>query len=130
MPAGGLARPALDWETIAKTTRRNGRLRFSTKWLTEHGIDPDKAIVINVSGDGMEPTFSDGDQILVDRQRTTLVADRIFAVSTHDGMVVRRAKRSGRRWRLVRDKRRRPSTDFPEGGVVIGEVKSAARTFV
>ena len=122
-------RTAPDWETLAQSLRSISRLQFPTKWLAEHGIDPDKAIVINVTGDGMEPTLCDGDQILVDRQRTTLVDNGIFAVSTTQGLVVRRARRSRRGWKLVRDKRGRPSMDMPEDAVVIGEVKWAARTF-
>ena len=123
------SRRAPDWESSARMYSVIGIQHFPTKWFAEHDVYPDKAIVISVTTDGMEPTLCDGAQILADQQRPASVDNRILAVSTTPGLVVRRARRSHRGWKLVRDKRGRPSMDMPEDAVVIGEVQWAARTF-
>ena len=76
----------------------------------------------------MEPTLQDGNIIMVDHQRVALVHKHIFAVHTSDGLLVRRAVRSGRKWRLVSENPKHKPTALPRDAQVIGQVVWAGRT--
>ncbi|MFC0204878.1 S24 family peptidase [Novosphingobium soli] len=42
-------------------------IRFSARWLRAMGLQPERVSAIAVSGDSMDPTLRDGDEILVER---------------------------------------------------------------
>ncbi|WP_103095718.1 S24 family peptidase [Novosphingobium guangzhouense] len=69
---------------------------FSGRWLRSMGLQPDHLSTIVVSGDSMEPTLRDGDEILVDRTLRAL-RDGIHVVRSGDSLLVKRldASRSG-----------------------------------
>ena len=64
-------------------------LRFSARWLRELGIRSDRLSAIAVSGDSMEPTLRDGDEILVDCSPPPL-QDGIWVVRLDDMLMVKR----------------------------------------
>lgn len=66
-----------------------GALRFSTRWLRGQGLDPAMLSAIAVSGDSMDPTLRDGDEILVDRTPRPL-RDGIHVVRLGDALLVKR----------------------------------------
>jgi phage repressor protein C with HTH and peptisase S24 domain len=66
-----------------------GAFRFAARWLRSQGLDPSQLSAIAVSGDSMEPTLRDGDEILVDRSRRGL-SDGIHVVRTGDALMVKR----------------------------------------
>jgi hypothetical protein len=66
-----------------------GALRFSSRWLREQGLDPAMLSAIRVSGDSMEGTLRDGDEILVDRTPRPL-RDGIHVVRVGDSLLVKR----------------------------------------
>jgi hypothetical protein len=66
-----------------------GTLRFSYRWLREQGLDPAMLSAIRVSGDSMEATLRDGDEILVDRTPRPL-RDGIHVVRVGDSLLVKR----------------------------------------
>lgn len=66
-----------------------GTIRFSSRWLRAMGLDPDMLSVIAVTGDSMEPTLRDGDEILVDRTVRPL-HDGIHVVRLDDTLMVKR----------------------------------------
>lgn len=66
-----------------------GTLRFSHRWLREQGLDPAQLSAIRVSGDSMEATLRDGDEILVDRTPRPL-RDGIHVVRVGDSLLVKR----------------------------------------
>ncbi|GGC21773.1 hypothetical protein GCM10011371_06750 [Novosphingobium marinum] len=68
-----------------------GAIRFSTRWLREHGLDPGMLSAIAVAGDSMEPTLRDGDEILVDRSPRPL-RDGIHVVRVDDTLLVKRVE--------------------------------------
>ena len=66
-----------------------GALGFSRLWLRQHGLDPAMLSVIAVSGDSMEMTLRDGDEILVDRTPAPL-RDGIHVIRLDDTLLVKR----------------------------------------
>jgi hypothetical protein len=66
-----------------------GAFRFAARWLRSQGLDPSQLSAIAVTGDSMEPTLRDGDEILVDRSRRGL-SDGIHVVRTGDALMVKR----------------------------------------
>ena len=58
-------------------------------WLRQHGLDPAMLSVIAVSGDSMEMTLRDGDEILVDRTPAPL-RDGIHVIRLDDTLLVKR----------------------------------------
>lgn len=90
-----------------------GRLAFRKGWLRKQRINAKKASIIEVLGDSMEPTLEDGCIILVDHQRLALASQKIFVVRVDDGVLIKRAVRSNRRWRLVSDNPEYKPFDWP-----------------
>ncbi|NBC35741.1 transcriptional regulator [Novosphingobium sp. FSY-8] len=66
-----------------------GALRFAASWLRGQGFDPAMLTAIAVTGDSMEPTLRDGDEILVDRTPRPM-RDGIHVVRVGDGLLVKR----------------------------------------
>lgn len=66
-----------------------GAFRFSSRWLRGQGFDPAMLSAILVTGDSMEPTLRDGDEILVDRSPRPL-RDGIHVVRVDDALLVKR----------------------------------------
>lgn len=66
-----------------------GTIRFSSSWLRSMGLQVDMLSAIAVSGDSMEPTLRDGDEILVDRIPRPL-RDGIHVVRLEENLLVKR----------------------------------------
>lgn len=66
-----------------------GTIRFSLRWLRSMGLQVDMLSAIAVSGDSMEPTLHDGDEILVDRTPRPL-RDGIHVARLEDNLLVKR----------------------------------------
>jgi len=64
-------------------------IRFSSRWLRSFGLQSGMLSTILVSGDSMEPTLRDGDEILVDRTLRPL-RDGIHVVRLGDSLLVKR----------------------------------------
>ena len=105
-----------------------GHLAFRDEWLRKKGVSPEKASVIEVLGDSMEPTLEDGSSILVDHQRNQLQHDRVFAVHTEDGLLVKRAVKKGNNWQLVSDNTHYKPLPWPREATIIGQVMWTGRT--
>lgn len=73
---------APDEETI-------GTFRFSSRWLREQGLDPAMLSAILVTGDSMEPSLRDGDEIFVDRAPRP-PGDGIHVVFVDGALLVKR----------------------------------------
>ncbi len=85
LPLGASAGPG----ALASEESPIGAFRFSSRWLRGQGLDPAMLSAIVVSGDSMEPTLRDGDEILVDRSPRAL-RDGIHVVRTGDSLLVKR----------------------------------------
>ncbi len=66
--------------------------------------------------------------ILVDFQRTVRRRDKIFAVRTENGPVVKRLQRTEDGWQLVSDNKAYKPVPWPDGAVVLGQVMWTGRT--
>jgi len=66
-----------------------GHFRFSTRWLREQGLEPAMLSAIFVTGDSMEPTLRDGDEIFVDRTPRPL-GDGVHVVFVDGALLVKR----------------------------------------
>ncbi|GGB86941.1 hypothetical protein GCM10011494_01570 [Novosphingobium endophyticum] len=98
-------------------------IRFSPRWLRGMGLDPEMLSVIVVTGDSMEPTLRDGDEILVDRTMRAL-HDGIHVVRLGESLLVKRIEtgRGGRLVLLSDNPAYRPIDCGPEEVQVIGRV--------
>ena len=105
-----------------------GSLAFRNDWLRRHGLNTAQCRVIEVIGDSMEPTLEHRAVILVDFQRTVRRRDKIFAVRTEDGPVVKRLQRDEDGWWLVSDNKAYTPVPWPDEAVVLGQVMWTGRT--
>ncbi len=105
-----------------------GSLAFRDDWLKRHSLNPKRCRVIEVTGDSMEPTLQHRAMILVDFQRTVRRQNKIFAVRTDDGPVVKRLQRDEDGWRLVSDNPAYKPVPWPREAVVLGQVMWTGRT--
>jgi phage repressor protein C with HTH and peptisase S24 domain len=98
-------------------------IRFSRRWLRTMGLQPGELSTIVVSGDSMEPTLRDGDEILVDRTLRPS-RDGIHVVRLGDSVLVKRldTSRPGRIV-LLSDNVAYPPVECPADEVqVVGRV--------
>ena len=101
---------------------------FRDDWLSSHNLKPAHCQVTYVSGRSMEPTLQHRAVVLVDFQRTVRRHNKIFAVRTEDGPVVKRLQRDEDGWLLVSDNKAYKPVPWPDGAVVLGQVMWTGRT--
>ncbi|MFC4294741.1 helix-turn-helix transcriptional regulator [Novosphingobium tardum] len=106
LPLGASAGPG----SLAADALPIGHLRFSSRWLKRHGLDPAQLSVIEVEGDSMDPTLRDGDEILVDRAPRTLHSG-VHVIRLDDVLLVKRVERAGEQVRLISDNRAYPDAE-------------------
>ena len=106
-----------------------GYVPFRRDWLAYHGIDPEQADVVQVSGESMEPTLPDGCSILVDRTRRELQPQHIYVLRNEDGLVVKRVDRNRDGWWVISDNPAWLPVMLTEDTDIIGEVRWSAVTY-
>ena len=105
-----------------------GRLAFRRGWLERHGLDPAECNMVGVRDDSMEPIVPDGSSVLIDGTQEAPRNGRIYMVRIGEDLVARRAIEEPDGLRLlVSDRPGWPSTPWPEGAHIIGEVRWVAR---
>jgi phage repressor protein C with HTH and peptisase S24 domain len=68
-----------------------GQIGFETRWLRQLTANPKALSIIQVSGDSMNPTLTDGDDILVDRaDAAERIRDGIYVLRVDDTLIVKR----------------------------------------
>jgi phage repressor protein C with HTH and peptisase S24 domain len=71
--------------------RPRAHVGFDPAWLRQVASSPDQLSVIQVEGDSMLPTLSDGDEILVDRgDAATRLRDGIYVIRLEGALMVKR----------------------------------------
>src|SRR5438105_3233157 len=78
-------------------------ISFRREWFDKKGYLPDKLIAIDVKGDHMEPTMSDGDTVVINTADVAPKSGVTFAVNYEGDDVVRRMSRDAGRWFLSSD---------------------------
>ena len=69
-------------------------LPFREEWIRRSlDADPQNLVMVDVSGDSMEPTLNNGEAILVDRSRKELKHDGIYVFQTNGDLFVKRIMR-------------------------------------
>lgn len=70
---------------------------FNKNWLSKQlGVSSESLLFVNISGDSMEPTLQDGDQILVDMTQQKVHNEGIFLLQTETGLMAKRLKANAR----------------------------------
>ena len=99
MERGGLIEiPLLDVRasaghgSMAEVEARHARFGFDERWLRKLTASrPSNLSVIRVDGDSMEPTLSDGDEVMVDQSDgLARLRDGIYVIRNDDALVVKR----------------------------------------
>ena len=106
-----------------------GYVPFRRDWLAYHGIDPEQADVVQVSGESMEPTLPDGCSILVDRSRRELQPKCIYVLRNEDGLVVKRVDRNREGWWVISDNPAWLPVSLTEETDIVGEVRWSGVTY-
>lgn len=71
-------------------------MHVNEAWLRRHAASfssPDNLSLITGFGDSMEPTFKDGDSLLVDRAVTDIKLDAIYVLALSDELYIKRLQR-------------------------------------
>ena len=68
-------------------------LKFRRNSLARKGLQTDKLCAVQVSGDSMLPTLSEGDTLLIDRIQQTPVGDDIFVIRFSEALLAKRLQR-------------------------------------
>lgn len=76
----------------AEEEARRAPFAFPPALLRQLGVRAEAASVVRVAGDSMEPTLSDGDEILVDRDCCRIDARGIFVLRVDGELLVKRLR--------------------------------------
>lgn len=80
-----------------------GSTTVPTDWIERNGYSRDKLIAIDVRGESMEPTFYEGDLVVINTADTLPVAGAVYAVNYEGEPAIKRLARDAGRWWLVSD---------------------------
>jgi phage repressor protein C with HTH and peptisase S24 domain len=65
---------------------------FQRDWLARKG-SPERMVLMDVSGNSMEPEIKEGDTVLVDQSQQAVMAGSIYAVGVEDTVMVKRLEK-------------------------------------
>lgn len=65
-----------------------GHYAFDSGWLSSKG-NPEKMVLMRVSGDSMTPLINNGDMVLVDEGNKCVVSHSIYAIGIDEGIFVK-----------------------------------------
>lgn len=80
-----------------------GSTTVPTDWINRNNYSRDKLIAITVRGESMEPTFYEGDLVVINTADTQPVAGAVYAVNYEGEPSIKRLARDAGRWWLVSD---------------------------
>lgn len=80
-----------------------GSTTVPTDWIERNGYSREKLIAITVRGESMEPTFYEGDLVVINTADTQPVAGAVYAVNYEGEPAIKRLARDAGRWWLVSD---------------------------
>ena len=105
------------------------RVAFRRDWLCRQGLQAEKCSLVRVTGNSMEPTYIEGDMVLVDHSRVEPVDGRVFALRTRVGPLLKRLRMKDGGWMVYSDGRRPEYAPRPisEDDDIIGRVPWSLR---
>jgi SOS-response transcriptional repressor LexA len=80
-----------------------GTTTVPTSWIESKGFNREKLIAIFVRGESMEPTFYEGDLVVVNTGDERLVDGAVYAINYEGEPVVKRLTRDAGQWWLTSD---------------------------
>lgn len=86
-------RPSAGHGAVATSETPTTRVAFERHWLTEIGVQADKAVILPAQGDSMEPTIMNGSPMLVDRSKTEIQNGFIYVIAVGNDLLVKRVRR-------------------------------------
>ncbi len=69
-----------------------GHYAFREEWLRAKG-NPEDMVLMEVSGDSMEPELRDGDTVLINQGQVDVLDGKVYAVGVEDTVVVKQVER-------------------------------------
>lgn len=94
--SGFAVEPELDHDEPSSTA-------VPTDWVVQRGYSPASLIAIHVRGESMEPTFYEGDLVVLNTADTRPVDGGVFAINYEGEPVVKRMSRDAGQWWLTSD---------------------------
>ena len=88
---------------VADREAVTGYVAFRRDWLLEHKLHPQNLSLVEVTGDSMEPTLSNGDSVLVDHSRRDLYNSIMYALNVDGSLIVKRVRRVRGGWAAESD---------------------------
>lgn len=80
-----------------------GTMGLSKHWVDRRGYTPSQLISMQVKGESMEPTFYEGDTVVINLADKKPVDNAVFAVNYDGEAVVKRMSRDAGQWWLMSD---------------------------
>ncbi|MEE4358392.1 MAG: S24 family peptidase [Desulfococcaceae bacterium] len=77
---------------------------FHRKWLRKKG-EPDRMMLMDITGNSMEPELRDGDTVLVDGSQTEILAGAVYALGIEDVIMIKRVEKHPKKLVLLSDNR-------------------------
>lgn len=74
-----------------------------TSWIERKGFSRDKLIALPIRGESMEPTFHEGDLVIINTADTKPVSGGVYAVNYEGEPAIKRLTRDAGRWWLMSD---------------------------
>lgn len=123
-------RPSAGPGTVVTRETPTTRIAFEQRWLTDIGVQADKAVILPAQGDSMSPTIPNGAPMLVDTSKTEVRNGFIYVFNIDGDLVVKRIERlPDGTFDLISDNRNYPtrnlSRDTVSSMTVIGRVYAA-----
>ena len=112
--------------SLEDSSRVLGQYAFRRDFFHRIGISEQTPVMMQVEGDSMEPFIKSGDTILVDQSVKQLRNNEIFVTRLGEEIMVKRAIRLSKGWRLCSLNPERPNIDIEDNDEqfsVIGRVR-------
>ncbi len=89
------AAPNMGHGSIRPPHEAIGEIELSREWVRHHLSisSPGNLALLTAYGDSMQPTFADGDMLLVDRGVTGITLDAVSVLAINDELYVKRIQR-------------------------------------
>jgi len=84
---------------------------FRNDWLRKKGKS-ENMILMDISGNSMEPELKEGDTVLIDQSQKAVLAGAIYAVGLDDTIVVKRLEKRPKELVLLSENRNYPPISF------------------